>query len=168
MLTTWQLEHSVAGLCYDTTATNTGRHNGVVTRLNRRFGQFLNIPCRHHIFEILLNAAFKANFNMIGDVPDIRMFKPLLRHWTILNKTLINRWRNQNATLISKYERQLEIVHERNDNQELVELCAYYLGINTIEVRKLGSMSNSRWISKLLYSLKVYYRNLYLSLNDII
>ena len=89
-------------------------------------------------------------------------------HWTLLNKTLFNRCRNQNATLISKYERQLEIVREINDNQELVELCVYYLGINTIEVKKPGYMSNSRWISKLLYSLKVYYRNLYLSLNDII
>ena len=116
MLTTWQLKHSVVGLCYDTTSTNTGRHNGVVTRLNRRFGQLLNIPCRHHIFEILLNAAFKANFNMIGDVLDIRMFKPFLRHWTILNKTLIDRCRNQNAILISKYERQLEIVRKTARN----------------------------------------------------
>ena len=39
----WQLEHSVGGLCYDTTTTNTARHNGVVTPLNRRFGELLNI-----------------------------------------------------------------------------------------------------------------------------
>ena len=36
----------------------------------------------------------KAKFNMIGDVPDIRMFKPLLRHWNLLTKTLIERFRN--------------------------------------------------------------------------
>ena len=90
---------------------------------------------------------------MIGDVPDIRMFKPLLRHWTILNKILIEKCLNVNASLISKYKRQLEIVCE---NQELVELCVYYVGIHTTEVIMHISMSNSRWISNLLYY-KVYY-----------
>ena len=48
------------------------------------------------------------------------MFKPFLRHW-ILNKTLIEIYRNQNTTLTSKYERQLEMLCEINDNQEIVE-----------------------------------------------
>ena len=57
---------------------------------------------------------FKTKLNMNGDVPDIRMFKRLLRHLSILNKTFIERCRNQNDTLISKYKRHLEIVCERN------------------------------------------------------
>lgn len=51
----WRLAESVVGLCFDTTATNTGRQRGAATRLQRALEKdLLLLACRHHMLELVV------------------------------------------------------------------------------------------------------------------
>jgi len=55
----WRLQNHVKGLCFDTTASNTGIKCGVCIRLETEIGhELLNLACRHHISEIMLEKVF--------------------------------------------------------------------------------------------------------------
>ncbi|KAG0724266.1 hypothetical protein GWK47_040937 [Chionoecetes opilio] len=58
----WKFEDRVEGLCFDTTASNTGVHAGCCTLLEQKLGRPLNLACRHHVMELILASAFKATF----------------------------------------------------------------------------------------------------------
>ncbi|KAG0696976.1 hypothetical protein GWK47_003053 [Chionoecetes opilio] len=50
----------VVGMSFDTTASNTGIHTGCCRLLEEALGKpLLNLPCRHHVIELILAAAFK-------------------------------------------------------------------------------------------------------------
>lgn len=52
LLESYNISEDVIGLVFDTTATNTGRHSGVNTRLNQYLNkEVLHLACRHHVFE---------------------------------------------------------------------------------------------------------------------
>lgn len=60
MLEDWGQIDNVELCCYDTTSSNTGCREGAAIHLERMLGRsLLNTPCRHHISEILLKAAFE-------------------------------------------------------------------------------------------------------------
>ena len=53
----------VLDMCFDTTASNTGRFNGVCTLLETSIGSsLLWMVCRHHMCEVLLSDAFGVCF----------------------------------------------------------------------------------------------------------
>ena len=67
------VEEHLAGLCFDTTASNTGSHNGAITVIQKSMNQrILFLACRHHILEICANAVFDAFFVSKG--PNIELF----------------------------------------------------------------------------------------------
>ena len=48
------------GMCFDTTASNTGRFSGACVLLESLFQRpLLWMACRHHMFEVLLAEVFK-------------------------------------------------------------------------------------------------------------
>jgi len=52
----------IKGLCFDTTASNTGTKGGVCIRLEKEIGRkFLNLACRHHVAEIMLEHVFSLH-----------------------------------------------------------------------------------------------------------
>jgi len=56
-LVDWYLIQNVQALCSDTTASNTGRINGACVLLDHLLErEILYIPCRHHIYEIILKS----------------------------------------------------------------------------------------------------------------
>jgi len=72
----WGLQNHVKGLCFDTTASNTGTKDGVCIRLETEIGhELLNLACRHHISEIMLEKVFS-----IHDVSK----SPNMDHWSCL------------------------------------------------------------------------------------
>ena len=51
----WGLRDRIEVLCFDTTASNTGTKGGDGIQLETEIGQqLLNLACRHHISEIVL------------------------------------------------------------------------------------------------------------------
>ena len=71
----WKLENDVAGLCFDTTMSNTGHKNGACVLLEQRFGrELLYLACRHHILELIAGAAFTATMGS-SSAPEVLFFK---------------------------------------------------------------------------------------------
>ncbi len=55
----WQIRDNIKGLCFDTTSTNTGVKRGICVLLEQEFGRkLLNLACRHHVAEIVLQKVF--------------------------------------------------------------------------------------------------------------
>ena len=53
----WGVTDQVVGLCFDTTAANTGRVNGAVARLQGELDRsLLLLACRHHVMELVVKA----------------------------------------------------------------------------------------------------------------
>ena len=70
----------LAGLCFDTTSSNTGIHTFAITVIQRAFQKrLLFLPCRHHILELLSTAVFDLFFASSG--PQIALFSRFKDYW---------------------------------------------------------------------------------------
>jgi hypothetical protein len=81
----WGLRSKICGLCFDTTASNTGRHSGACVLIEQALGRnLLHFACRHHILEIVQEKVFTA-LKITGATsgPDIAMFKLFKDHWPL-------------------------------------------------------------------------------------
>ena len=70
---------------FDTTSSNTGKFAGACVILQQLLDrQILWLPCRHHILELIVGAAFTEIF---GDTtgPEVTLFKVLKTSWGSLN-----------------------------------------------------------------------------------
>lgn len=57
----WKLQDKIKGMCFDTTATNTGVNKGACTLIEKDSKKpLLNLACRHHIPEIVLQSAVQS------------------------------------------------------------------------------------------------------------
>ena len=57
------VEEQLDGLCFDTTASNTGIHTGAIAVVQQAFNRrLLFLACRHHLLEICTAAVFDAYF----------------------------------------------------------------------------------------------------------
>jgi len=75
ILQAWSLTDKVAGMCFNTTASNTGRKNGACPLIEQLLGkQLLYFARRHHIFELVLEAVFSVEMKPSCS-PDILIFK---------------------------------------------------------------------------------------------
>lgn len=82
-----QIENDIKAICYDTTASNSGAHNGAVVLLEQNLKRkLLHFPCRHHIMKLLLEAAFSNAFEEKSCGPDISIFKRFQKAWTNIDK----------------------------------------------------------------------------------
>ena len=55
LLEAWDLSDNVVALVFDTTASNSGIHNGTAKLIEENLGRkLLYLACRHHIFEIFV------------------------------------------------------------------------------------------------------------------
>lgn len=76
-----QLLNTVEALCCDTTASNTGRIKGACVLLERKLEKdLLYLPCRHHIYELILKSAFEACI-ATSPGPEAGLFKRFQQAW---------------------------------------------------------------------------------------
>ena len=75
----WGADECVVGLCYDTTASNTGRMRGAVTRLEEMLGRkLMRLECRHHVLELVIGAVSSVLFGPTSG-PNDRKFEEVKR-----------------------------------------------------------------------------------------
>ena len=75
----------LAGLCFDTTASNTGIHSGAITVVQASFNRrLLYFACRHHILELLADVVFDLFFVSSG--PEIALFKRFKEQWSFIDQ----------------------------------------------------------------------------------
>lgn len=85
VLQQWQgVPEWLAGLCFDTTSSNTGVHNGAITVIQQKFDKrLLFLACRHHILEVVSSAVFDHFFSSSG--LKIALFGRFKEYWSVLD-----------------------------------------------------------------------------------
>ena len=70
-------------LCFDTTASNTGKFNGACINLEALLNHPLWTACRHHMHEVILSQVFKSIFGKSSS-PQIMFFEILKKNEALL------------------------------------------------------------------------------------
>ena len=88
---TWVLRERIKGLCFDTTASNTGTKGGVCIRLEIEIGRkLLNLACRHHISEIVLGKVFSVHD--VSKSPNMELFDHFKDFWPRIDQHSFCTW----------------------------------------------------------------------------
>lgn len=168
----WQLIEKVQGICFYTTAANTGTMNGAAILFERKIGRdLMYLPCRHHIYEIVLKEVFlKKVLNSTTVGPNVPLFDRFKSNWLTFDLDFYNNGMTdenvKNSITPQKAEEirvfcldQLSKEICRDDYRELLELVVMFLGFNLPKgnkFRKPGASHHARWMSKAIYSLKIF------------
>lgn len=154
-------------MSYDTTASNTGRNIGAAVELQKKIGNELtNLPCRHHVYEILLRNVFETKLSP-SSAPTVAMFERFAKSWPGINHESFESvfedeivWSQISATetedIIQFCKYQLTKSQIRNDYEELLQLALIFLGADRFNFHTPSGTSNARWMSKAIYCLKIY------------
>jgi hypothetical protein len=164
----WGLRDRIKGLCFDTTASNTGVIGGVCVRLETEMDRhLLNLACRHHVAEIMLEKVF--SLNDVSKSPNMEIFGHFRDYWprvdqnafsTAMNDettaAVITPWRNN---ILDFALAQLETFQPRDDYRELLELTIIFLGgvpPAGVRFRYPGAIHRARWMARAIYSIKMW------------
>lgn len=61
LLTIWNVANDIVGICFDTTASNTGSKNGACILLEKLMGKhLLYFACRHHMHEVIIGEIYSV------------------------------------------------------------------------------------------------------------
>ena len=164
----WDLVDRVIGLSFDTTAANSGQHNGACVLIEDALGrQLLNLACRHHMFELVADKAFMEAMGP-SNGPDIAIFQRFQKQWKLIDSANFKPFTTDDAPrelldardeLILGFKRQLNQRQPRDDYRELLELSIICLGgvpPRGIRFLKPGALHRARWMARVIYSLKIH------------
>lgn len=158
------LDH-VKAMSFDTTSSNTGNKTGACLRLQENYGlDLLRLPCRHHIFEVILKAVFECKLGR-SSAPEVPVFERFASEWkTIRQEPFTTGIRddvvkskipeNVRRNMIEFCRQQLEEYQPRADYRQLLELVIIFLGgdpDNELKIRPPGVTCHARFMSKALY-----------------
>jgi len=72
----WKLCDIVLALCRHTTASNTGHLSGACILFEQKLGKdLLYLPCRHHIYKLILRPVYEIKIPQVTSSPAIPFFK---------------------------------------------------------------------------------------------
>ena len=144
----------------DTTAVNTGKRNGIISCLQRRF-MSMNLPipqyigCQHHILDRILKHVMDALLGGETRAPHLNYYfvdEIVLNYATLKDQFL----QCNNSQL------KLSAIGWRDDMQFLFELCQsfrYYLENGEfpfIHFKSLPNRSNARWNSRAIFAILAF------------
>ncbi|XP_062551588.1 uncharacterized protein LOC134216805 [Armigeres subalbatus] len=160
----WNLDGVIIGKCYDTTNVNSGEKNGAAVILERMLGRkLLDLPCRHHIYELVLGTAYKTCFGRVTTSPDDMLFKSFRDEWDRLDKSVYSGFpagkiaETEKVNIVSFCNRMPLQTHIREDYAEFLELTLVCLDDSkAVTFRRPGALHHARFMAKAIYSLKMY------------
>lgn len=87
-LVDWEAAEKVVGMCFDTTASNTGCKKGASQWLQKKYlkKKLLNFACRHHVLEIILKGVYITCFGETKG-PGVVIFNRFKNAWSTLDKS---------------------------------------------------------------------------------
>jgi hypothetical protein len=160
----WGLVDHISTMCFDTTASNSGRRNGACVLLEQKLNKdMLHLACRHHIFEIVLASVFERSMGQSSG-PDVAIFKRFQHAWQFINHSEyetgadIDSIKACKESIVSFAINHLEMGQPRDDYRELLELAIIFMDdIPPRGVRFMapGAMHYARWMAKAIYSFKM-------------
>lgn len=165
------LQQRVIGICCDTENVNTGHLGGACLQIEKELNKsMLYLMCRHHIFEIVLRCVFELIF---GGTTGSRVtnFDCLKKYWQhikqsgfmyasldqeYLNEPIIAQFSQETIRVITANANSF-----RDDYAEFNDLVLKFLGVKSEKSFNVpGATSNSRWMQRAIYALKLYlFRN---------
>lgn len=163
----WDIVNQVKGLAYDTTSVNTGIHAGAAVLLENKLARHvIHLPCRHHVYEIMLRAVFEAKLTPTS-APTVPMFERFSKSWSHLNHDTFRSGiedqivcsqmsLDERKDVIDFCKKQLTKSHCRADYKEMIELTLDFLGSGHYKIKAPGATSHARWMSKGIYCLKIF------------
>ncbi|XP_043216604.1 uncharacterized protein LOC122378950 [Amphibalanus amphitrite] len=159
----WGLEKRVRGLCFDTTAVNSGLVNGACTLIEQKLDRpVLHLACRHHVYELILEKAFSTCLS-ISSGPDIQLFKRFQGRWRLIDRTTPEPFTADDVPerdeLLVSFRRFLDHAQPRDDYRELLELCVIALGgvpKRGVRFSRPGALHRARWMAKGIYAVKTF------------
>lgn len=166
-LVDWDIVEKVKGLSYDTTSVNTGIKSGAVVNLEKKFGRSLmKLPCRHHIYEIILRSVFEEKLCSTSS-PQVPIFEKFAKSWPglavesfrsgIMDEIVCMKISQPDRENCIKFcLEELDKSHFRDDYKELLQLTLLFLGEGRYNFFKPGATSHARWMSKAIYSFKIF------------
>ncbi|KAF0771445.1 Uncharacterized protein FWK35_00027558 [Aphis craccivora] len=168
-LENWGLLNKIQGFVFDTTASNSGRLNGVCVLLEQKLGRnVLFLACRHHIFEIILQAVFTEAKFAPSSGPDIPLFKRFVNNWRNINKNKYSVWTDDSMTfdilnnvrdeILEFAKIKIQDSFPRDDYKEFLQLIVIFLGgklEENFDFRQPGAYHLARWMAKGIYTLKI-------------
>ena len=165
----WGIDSKVNAMCFDTTASNTGRKKGVCPRLEKILGrELLHLACRHHVFETVLRGVFEAMMGPNSSL-DTPLFKRFKDSWSTIDRMKTDHGmidevvRDEVAdvrdSVLDFVSLNLRGKQYRDDYKEFLELTALFLNAEysaELTVRAPGAVHHARWMAKALYCLKIF------------
>ena len=157
---------------FDTTSLNTGYKNGIVVRLERYLGRsLLQLECRHHIFELVVGAPCSLVYGPTSG-PKEDFFKKLVDKWKEhdlkdyahveipRHQRELSSQINETIIFLQKWINESTKQNLRHDYLEMVSLVFLFLGesnrsLEFIKIKAPGACHHARWMSKILYTLKI-------------
>ena len=173
MLQEWKIQDQVKAMSFDTTAANTGRKSGACGAIETRLDKnLLYLACRHHVHEIVVGDVFKHCFGASSG-PEIGLFRRFHDYWSCIDKSqfqtavgddfyteVLTKLTNLKEEVIDFAKQILFSSHQpRDDYRELLELTIIFLGDTPprgVRIMAPGAMHRARWMSKLLYCVKIW------------
>ncbi|XP_072160455.1 uncharacterized protein [Bemisia tabaci] len=167
----WDLDSKFHCLCCDTTNSNLGVSYGAAVILEKMLGRsILCLPCRHHMFELVLRAAFDAKMpaSTSPEVPIFKRFKeawPKMDHsnFLVADDNVMHILENDKEGILAFTQSILDRKEvPRDDYREFLILSQIFLGKFTGNVKFAppGPIHHARWMAKAIYCLKIYlFRN---------
>ncbi|XP_073972974.1 uncharacterized protein [Rhodnius prolixus] len=170
-LNQWGIIHYIKAMCFDTTAVNTGIHHGTCKEIEKAIGrELIWLPCRHHIYEIILRSAFEVYWP-VSSGPNVPIFGRFKKFWDTIDKTkyksgvedtivanIVMNDKNDLSTFITRYLH-LQLSQPRDDYKELLELSLIFLGEmprDQVSFKRPGAIHHARWMAKAIYCLKMF------------
>ncbi|XP_057335392.1 uncharacterized protein LOC130674123 isoform X3 [Microplitis mediator] len=146
-----------------------GIHNGICEAIEKRLGKDLIwLPCRHHIFEIILKSAFEVYWPVTSG-PNVPMLGRFKNAWDQIDKTnyksgiednIVDDFVSHQKHEISSFITQsLQLLRPRDDYKEFFELSLIFLGEmpqGKVYFKRPGAVHHARWMAKGIYSLKMF------------
>jgi len=172
----WDVQDQVVAMSFDTTSSNTGKLNGACVLIEQTLQKnLLHLACRHHMYELVIGAVISTCLGQSCG-PEVPLFKRFQTQWHFLDQgnyqdastdeTVINSLREVRGSVVSFIRDQLDLVQPRDDYRELLELTLIFLGetpARGARFMKPGAMHQARWMSKVLYSFKMFRNQFHLT-----
>ena len=150
------------GLVFDTTASNTGLHNGACVRIEEALGtEMVWIACRHHVMEVVFSNVFTSLFGPTA------LFKRFQKQWPSINQDAYCTptdelfkdpiLKNLRQEMLVYLPAALETQQPRDDYKEFLCLSFWFLGGHkgSEKFRAPSATYHARWMAKAIYALKI-------------
>lgn len=171
LLKQWNCSNSIVNMTFDTTASNTGHLSASCVAIQEKLKRaLLWSSCRHHIGEVLLSHVFNKLKIEISQSPDVTLFKRLRSNWHLLPHSSEQASIFQPSSFSKEAQELLAMLRDetiacaastkeyvRDDYKECVELSLLFLNasVGVVQFRCPGAMHKARWMSTIIYSLKI-------------